>query len=105
MQRQWSCLDSPDGVAFSCCKPAGYGQMASLVCSWISKTDQDAETSTSEQADEVTHMQVPPAPALSRHVHLLTSQQAAQSSLSPSCICCVSIISYDINNLLPNQGR
>lgn len=35
--------------------------MASLVCSWISKTDQDAQTGMSEQADEVTHMQVPPA--------------------------------------------
>ncbi len=33
--------------------------MASLVCSWIAKADQASEeTSSSNQADEVTHMQV-----------------------------------------------
>ncbi|KAL3163166.1 hypothetical protein ABBQ32_009574 [Trebouxia sp. C0010 RCD-2024] len=46
-----------NGVDFLIDKYVGYGQMASLVCSWISKTDQDAQASTSEQADEVTHMQ------------------------------------------------
>ncbi len=41
------------------CLHAGYGQMASLVCSWIAKADQaNGETSSSNQADEVTHMQV-----------------------------------------------
>ena len=40
------------------CLHAGYGQMASLVCSWIDKANQaDAEASASNQADEVTHMQ------------------------------------------------
>ena len=43
--------------------------MASLVCSWISKTDQDAQTGMSEQADEVTHMQVPPPPPPLPHEH------------------------------------
>lgn len=41
------------------CLHAGYGQMASLVCSWIAKADQaNGETSSPNQADEVTHMQV-----------------------------------------------
>lgn len=41
------------------CLHAGYGQMASLVCSWIAKADQaNEESSASNQADEVTHMQV-----------------------------------------------
>lgn len=59
---QWGCLQVAQLMHACCCLCAGYGQMASLVCSWISKTDQDAQASTSEQADEVTHMQVPPAP-------------------------------------------
>lgn len=50
-----------------CVKPsrlhAGYGQMASLVCSWIAKADHANEhTTMSHQADEVTHMQVSDLP-------------------------------------------
>lgn len=47
-----------NGADFLVDKYIGYGQMASLVCSWIAKADQaNGESSSSNQADEVTHMQ------------------------------------------------
>ena len=59
--KELSCSLFPlyEHIAKPICLHAGYGQMASLVCSWISKADQaNGESSSSNQADEVTHMQV-----------------------------------------------
>ena len=59
--KELSCSLFPlyEHIAKPICLHVGYSQMASLVCSWIAKADQaNGESSSSNQADEVTHMQV-----------------------------------------------
>lgn len=61
----YHCIDSQVASAEPACRhkviihASGYAQMASLVCSWMAKTESHVQhTGDGQVADEVSHMQV-----------------------------------------------